>query len=112
MKSNKFKRLLSADFSEVMLLETKRRFDEESIQAPELLRCDVARLPLQDAALDGVHAGAALHCWPRIEMGLSEIHRSLKPGGKFFATTFKKGAYGTPSPSDTRVSNIAGRCRQ
>ena len=57
---------------------------------------DVARLPLQSGSVDGVHAGAALHCWPLLEEGLREIHRSLSDGGKFFATTFKKGAYGVP----------------
>ena len=31
-----------------------------------------------------------------LEEGLREIHRSLSDGGKFFATTFKKGAYGVP----------------
>lgn len=101
-KSGKFGRLVSADFSEVMLLETRRRFDEEKITVPDLLRCDVARLPLQSDVLDGVHAGAALHCWPRIELGLSEIHRALKPDGRFFATTFKKGAYGVPSPTNSQ----------
>ena len=32
---------------QVMLLETRRRFQEEKLDVPELLRCDVARLPLQ-----------------------------------------------------------------
>ena len=41
-----------------------------------------------------MHAGAALHCWPRLEDGLREIRRVLAPGGRFFATTFLQGAYG------------------
>jgi SAM-dependent methyltransferase len=91
-------RLFAADYSEVMLLETRRRFsDESSLAMPELVRCDVARLPFATDALDGVHAGAALHCWPALEDGLREVCRSLTPGGKFFATTFQKGAYGVPS---------------
>lgn len=96
-------RVISADFSEAMLLETARRLRQEvasggleASRAPDLIRCDVARLPIQTGSVDGVHAGAALHCWPLLEEGLSEIHRSLSPGGKFFATTFKKGAYGIP----------------
>lgn len=33
-------------------------------------------------------AGAALHCWPYVQDGLKEVHRVLKPGGRFFASTF------------------------
>lgn len=51
-------------------------------------RCDVSRLPFQTKSLDGVHAGAALHCWSKLEESLSEVFRVLKPGKGFFATTF------------------------
>lgn len=91
-------RLFAADYSEVMLLETRRRFEQEAgLKVPELVRCDVARLPFSTGSLNGVHAGAALHCWPALDDGLSEVCRALAPGGKFFATTFMKGAYGVPS---------------
>jgi ubiquinone/menaquinone biosynthesis C-methylase UbiE len=119
-------RLISADYSEAMLLETKRRFDEEkerkpttpssssssssSLQEeetlplilPELIRCDVAQLPLKSSSVDGCHAGAAVHCWPQLEEGLAEVARVLKPGGRFFATTFKKGAYGLPRQANSQ----------
>ena len=55
---------------------------------PELLRADVAALPLRSGAIAAVHAGAAMHCWPQLESGLAEIRRVLKPGGRFYATTF------------------------
>ena len=29
-----------------------------------------------------------MHCWPDLDAALSEIHRVLKPGGRYFATTF------------------------
>lgn len=51
-------------------------------------RCDVSKLPVRTESLDGVHAGAALHCWTKLEEALSEVHRVLKPGKGFFATTF------------------------
>lgn len=53
-----------------------------------LQRCDVSKLPLKTESLDGVHAGAALHCWSKLEDSLSEVYRVLKPGKGFFATTF------------------------
>ena len=61
-------RLIAADYSEAMLRETNSRLRNEvaagglsEAQVPELLRCDVAQLPLRSDGVDGVHAGAALH---------------------------------------------------
>jgi len=90
-------RFIAADFSEVMLLETYRRFTGDPLlKIPELIRADVAQLPFKTESFDGIHAGAAMHCWPRLEQSLREVCRVLRPNGKFFATTFKKGAYGVP----------------
>ena len=33
-----------------------------------------AQLPLAESAVDALHAGAALHCWPRLEQSLAEVH--------------------------------------
>ena len=89
-----------------MLAETRRRLegkpgqgagendDGERLVLPELLRADVVALPLRSGAIAAVHAGAAMHCWPQLEASLAEVHRVLKPGGRFFATTFYKGAMG------------------
>lgn len=88
MKSKEFGRVIAADLSPTMLLETKRRCVDEGISSPELVRLDSARLPFATGSIDCIHSGAALHCWPRLADSLSEIYRVLKPGGVFFATTF------------------------
>ena len=54
-----------------MLLETKRRCLEEKVDLPELIRCDVCRLPIQSESLKFIHAGAALHCWPETKVALT-----------------------------------------
>ena len=43
---------------------------------------------MQSDAVDVLHAGAAIYCWPDLESAMTEIHRVLKPGGRFFASTF------------------------
>ena len=100
VRSGRYSRVYALDYSEEMLRETCRRFDEEDLGRDRLtlVRADAAELPLQTRSVDAIHAGAALHCWPRLEMSLAEVHRSLKPGGRFYATTFFEGALrGTPS---------------
>merc|ERR1719424_2253034 len=60
-----------------------------------------------------MHAGAALHSWPNLEKGLSEIRRVLRPdGGRFFATTFLRGAYpGTTSATPGQSGGGGGSFR-
>jgi ubiquinone/menaquinone biosynthesis C-methylase UbiE len=53
-----------------------------------LLRADVARLPFPTGSVAGMHAGAALHCWPNPQAAMAEISRVLEPGGVFVASTF------------------------
>lgn len=89
VQSGKWARVIAADFSESMLRETKGRFKQQGLPVPTLVRADAARLPFQSASLAAVHAGAALHCWPRLEESLQEVHRVLQPGGRFYASTFE-----------------------
>lgn len=91
-KSGKYPRVIGCDYSDSMLTEARRRITQDSElmkKSPvELVRCDVAKLPFSTESLDCLHAGAAMHCWPELQEGLNEIYRALKPGGRYFATTF------------------------
>lgn len=95
--SEKYGRVLGCDYSESMLTEARRRIRaDKKLSSPslkiktrlDLVRLDVGQIPMQDASVDCLHAGAAMHCWPDLDAALSEIYRVLKPGGRYFATTF------------------------
>jgi Methyltransferase domain len=73
VRSRRYSRVIGADLSPAMLGETARRFDAEKLQRPELIRCDVTRLPVSSSSVDGIHAGAALHCWSKLEQALQEV---------------------------------------
>lgn len=89
-----YDRVLGCDYSDSMLTEARRRIESEPKLANlkntklELVRLDVGQLPIRSSSIDALHAGAAMHCWPDLDAGLSEIYRVLKPGGRYFATTF------------------------
>ena len=95
-KSNRFRYVVSADLSPQMLEETWRRFEEEGLPPSYTIRVDSAKLPFEDNSVDFLHAGAAMHCWPRLSEALAEVNRVLKPAGKFYASTFFRTVPGTP----------------
>lgn len=107
LSSGLYSRVISADLSEAMLLETRARCLREGLR-PELVRCDAAKLPFLSGSLDAVHAGAAMHCWPRVSQVLGEVHRSLRPGGAFFATTILTSAIGNTANTFIRDQYNSG----
>ena len=69
-KFRSYARVIAGDLSPTMLEETRRRCVAEGISPPELVRCDSSRLPFASNSLDAIHAGAAMHCWPRYNIVL------------------------------------------
>jgi ubiquinone/menaquinone biosynthesis C-methylase UbiE len=125
LSSGKFAGVIAADFSESMLEEAYRNFTTVTTTTTTrrsgldgdldqnsylLLRADVARLPFTTGSVAGIHAGAALHCWPNPAMALAEISRILKPGGVFVASTFLTGtaALGQLLGNDDLVRPLRG----
>ena len=110
-KSDEYDRVIGCDYSDSMLTEARRRLDADpelrrnkrrgSKTRVDLVRCDVGKIPMRTDTIDALHAGAAMHCWPDLESALSEIHRVLKPGGRYFATTFLSNYF-------SRVNAVSG----
>lgn len=82
--------LFSATGGGVASVQAKAYFEEENMDtsAVTFVRADIARMPFLSDSLDGVHAGAAIHCWPSPKAAVAEIARVLKPGAVFCGTTF------------------------
>lgn len=112
--SGKYKRVLGCDYSESMLTEARRRIqsdrDLRNLEKTrlDLVRLDVGQIPMKGASLDALHAGAAMHCWPELTEAVSEIYRVLKPGGRYFATTFLSSYFRTLQLND----GVSGPSRQ
>ena len=124
-KSGKYNRVIGCDYSESMLNEARRRIVADPILSPsgggggrstktklDLVRCDVGRIPMRSESVDALHAGAAMHCWPELPRAASEIYRVLKPGGRYFATTFLSSYFGRLQAAEGGGNTPAGPSQQ
>jgi ubiquinone/menaquinone biosynthesis C-methylase UbiE len=129
--SGKYDRVIGCDYSPSMLMEARRRIEADpqlssskrrrrpggsaaaasaaakETAAPsslDLVRLDVGAIPMRDGTVDCLHAGAAMHCWPDLNAACSEIYRVLKPGGRYFATTFLSGYFANLSSMDGQAN--------
>jgi len=73
----------------------------------ELIRLDVGQIPMKDDSIDCLHAGAAMHCWPDLDTAVKEVYRVLKPGGRYFATTFLATYFSVLSNMDSGSSSAS-----
>jgi ubiquinone/menaquinone biosynthesis C-methylase UbiE len=101
-------RVIGCDYSDSMLTEARRRIQTDPglsrSRGLDLVRLDVGQIPMQDNSVDALHAGAAMHCWPDLDAAASEIYRVLKPGGRYFASTFLSRYFATLSGMDGQAN--------
>ena len=101
-------RVIGCDYSDSMLTEARRRIQSDpqlsQSRSLDLVRLDVGQIPMQDNSVDALNAGAAMHCWPDLDAAASEIYRVLKPGGRYFASTFLSSYFATLSGMDGQAN--------
>ena len=78
------------DYSQDMLDVAHQRLSGESINVT-LLKGDVASLPFDTNSFDIVLSMNGFHVFPDKDKAYSEVHRVLKPGGKFIACFYIAG---------------------
>jgi len=56
----------------------------------EYVQSDARNIPYEDNHFDGVFTNGSLHEWAQPVSILNEIHRVLKPGGRFFVSDLRR----------------------
>ena len=84
-----------------------------SMETAVALAHAMGRIPMQNGSVPVLHAGAAMHCWPELDVAISEIYRVLQPnGGRYFATTFLNRYFATLQQMDNNVGGGGGGDRR
>jgi ubiquinone/menaquinone biosynthesis C-methylase UbiE len=86
--------VVGLDLSPAMLRHARRRARAAGLENLALVRGDALRLPLAAGRFDVVNCCGALHLFPDVDLALREVHRVLKPGGRFTVAAFRRGSGG------------------
>ena len=79
------------DTSDGMLKTAGRYADRDGLVNVAFARMDATDLQFAERAFDAVACCWALHLFPDVSGTLAEIHRVLRPGGRFAGTTLTEG---------------------
>jgi ubiquinone/menaquinone biosynthesis C-methylase UbiE len=80
------------DLSKPMLEFAARQARKEGVMNMQVMRGNALDLPFSDGSFEVVNCCGALHLFADLSLALREIHRVLKPGGRFTFATFRKRA--------------------
>ncbi|WP_370294601.1 class I SAM-dependent methyltransferase [Rossellomorea marisflavi] len=82
--NTKIEKIFGLDLSDEMIKQAKKlnkKYIEDGIVV--LQKGNIISLPYKDSIFDKVFSVHTLYFWTDINQGVSEVHRVLKPGGKF-----------------------------
>ena len=83
--------VICCDFSHAMLLLAREKFDRRRIlDRCRVLEADALRLPFADSSFDAVTVGFGIRNFSRLESGLREILRVLRPSGCMVVLEFSR----------------------
>jgi len=82
-------RVVHTDINEAMLREGRTRLLDMGVVLPTLV-CDAEKLPFASDSFDFVSVAFGLRNMTNKESALSEMHRTLKPGGKLLVLEFSR----------------------
>ena len=84
--------LILTDFSAGMLAEAQKNVP--ALPAISFMQADVQAIPFENATFDRAIANMMLYHVPDPDLGISEILRVLKKGGKFYCATYGENGIG------------------
>jgi len=82
-------RVVHTDINEAMLREGRTRLLDMGVVLPTLV-CDAEKLPFPSDSFDFVSVAFGLRNMTNKKSALSEMHRTLKPGGKLLVLEFSR----------------------
>ena len=82
-------RVVHTDINEAMLREGRTRLLDLGVVLPTLV-CDAEKLPFASDSFDFVSVAFGLRNMTNKESALTEMHRTLKPGGKLLVLEFSR----------------------
>jgi ubiquinone/menaquinone biosynthesis C-methylase UbiE len=82
---NEFTTLTLSDFSGGMVETMKKKFKNSNVDIHQI---DIQDIPFENDSFDVIIGNAMLYHIPKIDEALKEVHRVLKPCGKFYSSTF------------------------
>jgi ubiquinone/menaquinone biosynthesis C-methylase UbiE len=78
------------DISELTVIIARRNWPSVNYDNLEFITGDAQRLPFPQNSVNFVVSSLSLHHWPDARMAFHEIHRVLRPGGRFLIFDLKR----------------------